>query len=62
MDDKTPYDLDYLITKLENIRDGQGSNLNFPRAYYTLALEIKALKETVECLSRWQDQMDGLGD
>lgn len=45
MEDKEIYSLDKLISLLEQIRkDGEGI-LNFPSAFYCLALEIKTLKE-----------------
>lgn len=43
-DDKLPYELDDLIDRLESIRDGHSEALNFPRAFYTLALHIKRLE------------------
>lgn len=45
---KEPYVLDELIAKLEDIRDGLDDTLNPARALYTLALEIKLLKDKDE--------------
>lgn len=44
METTDKYSLDELIERLENIRDGKEEFLNSPKAFYTLALEIKKLK------------------
>lgn len=47
------YDLDDLIKRLEKIRDMQdGGYINFPKAFYTLALEIKSLHEKIKSTSQ----------
>jgi hypothetical protein len=38
------YELDELITRLEKIAHEKEGDLNFPKALYTLALEIQKLK------------------
>lgn len=50
-DDREPYLLEEIIKKCENIRDGVNEGMNYPRAIYTLALEIKYLKDNLETLS-----------
>jgi len=42
--DNDEYSLDELIKKLEYIRDNSEGFLNYPKAFYILALEIKKLK------------------
>jgi len=50
MERPKPYNLDEFIDKLENIytatiNNSESPPLNFAKAFYTLALEIKELKE-----------------
>lgn len=48
---KDKYNLEYLIELLEEIKKNGEGNFNFPKAIYTLALEIKRLKD-------WADDKD----
>jgi hypothetical protein len=41
------YDLDELIERLEEIRDGFSSKLNHPKAFLSLATEIKKIKQQI---------------
>lgn len=38
------FSLEVLMRKLEDIRDGNGSDINMAKALYTLAFQIRALK------------------
>jgi len=40
-----PYNLDELIMNMEKVWSCNNGQLNIPRAFYTLALEIKDIKE-----------------
>lgn len=42
------YDLQELKKKLENIKYGLDDKLNFPKAFYTLILEIQEIKELLK--------------
>lgn len=42
------YSLEDLILRLEKIRDDFHGNINFPKAFYSLALEIKSIKERLD--------------
>lgn len=41
------YDLDELIERLKEIRDGFSSKLNHPKAFLSLAKEIKKIKQQI---------------
>jgi hypothetical protein len=45
---KDIYELDELIDKLEQIQLNSSGNLNFPKALYTLCMEIKKIKEKLK--------------
>ncbi len=54
-----PYELGELIAALEVVRAG-GGPLNFPRAIYTLALEIKKINEALEAQDKCLDKLYGI--
>jgi hypothetical protein len=60
--DKDPYDLNELIQKLEDIRDLKDERLNHPRAFYTLALEIKELKSVKTKEEILEERIESLED
>jgi hypothetical protein len=45
MEERPLYELDELIDLLEAIRKDEGDTLNYPRAFLTLAYEIKRISE-----------------
>lgn len=49
--DQDLYELDDLIKRLEDIKYKKEGHLNYPKAFLTLALEIKNLKESDD--ARW---------
>jgi len=48
MDTPEPYDLDFLIDHLEKIYRNEECHLNYAKAFYTLALKIKEIKQAIE--------------